>query len=55
MRRWMILAADLLLAALLIVGIWCVNYLIPQGGIAAENGGLRQQKTTKPLFRRTLR
>ena len=38
MRRWMILAADLLLAALLIVGIWCVNYLIPQGGIAAENG-----------------
>lgn len=50
MRRWMILAADLLLAALLIVGIWCVNYLIPQGGIAAENGDYGNRKRRNPFF-----
>lgn len=37
MRRLLILAADFVIAALILGGIWGANYVIPQRGIQAEN------------------
>lgn len=37
-RRFMIFTADIVIAALLVAGIWGVNYLLPRNGVKAVTG-----------------
>lgn len=57
MRKIVMFTADLVAAALLVTGIWGINYLLPQTGIQAHamteslsGGGAAQQDSTAPTL-----